>query len=512
MGDDESQQQPLETISTRIPGLDAILRGGLLRGGVYLVQGMPGSGKTILGNQLAFAHAAAGGRVVYLTMVSESHARMLGHLRSLSFYDGAIVGTALYYVSGFQTLEEEGLTGLLEITRHAVRDHDATFLVLDGLATARELVGSDLSLRRFIQQLQLFLEAVGCTAVVLTRPASDSTGAEHTMADGIIELRDERDAIYAHRLLSVPKFRGRDMLRGDHSYALTGDGVVVYPRTDALYADSPPAVNSERSRLLFDIPSLDAMMGRGVLTGTTTLLLGASGTGKTLLGLHFLAAGAREGQPGLHFGFYETPSRLVAVADRLGLDLSQAIAHGTLDVLWQPPVAQILDALAQRLLDAVTRRGVRRLFIDGLDGFRQAALVPAQFTRFLAALTNELQARDVTTLMSAEIPEFFGPSATNPLDGGAGLVENILFLRSVELRSHLFRLISILKMREGEYDSAIREFRITDQGLTVADSFASAEAILTGVARTLPPAAFSTATDPAADPPEERHAADHPDS
>ena len=169
--------------------------------------------------------------------------------------------------------------------------------------------------------------------------------------------------------------------------------------------------------------------------------------------------------------------------------------------------------MPRRLLDAVARRGVRRLFIDGLDGFRQAALAPAQFHRFLAALTNELRARDVTTVMALEIPEFFGPSATNPLDGGAGLVENMLFLRSVELHSHLYRLISILKMREGEYDGAIREFRITDRGIAVADTFASAEAILTGVARTLPTMAFTAAAHPAAaDPPEERHAADHPDS
>jgi len=511
LSDRDPQQPPLETIPTRIPGLDAILRGGFLRGGVYMVQGMPGAGKTILGNQLAFAHVAAGGRAVYLTMVSESHARMLGHLRALSFYDGAVIGDALYYVSGFQTLEEDGLTGLLDITRQAVRDHGATLLIIDGVATARELVGSDLGLRRFIQKLQLFLEAVGCTAVLLTRPTPDNAAAEHTMADGVIELRDERSAVYAHRLLTVTKFRGKDMLRGDHSYMLTDDGMVVYPRTDARYAIASPELDGERSRMLVGIPRLDEMMGRGLLTGTTTLLLGASGTGKTLLGLHFLATGAREGQQGLHFGFYETPTRLITVADRLGLGLGAAVAAGTIDVQWQPPVEQILDALAQRLLDTVERRRVRRLFIDGIDGFRQATLAPARFNRFLAALTNELRARDVTTVMSLEIPEFYGPSATNPIAGSAGLVENMLFLRSVELHSQLYRLISIMKMREGEYDGAIREFRITDRGIAVEDTFASAEAILTGVARSSSATARDTATHTAVASHEERHDDNHPD-
>jgi len=477
-GREPSPPASFDTVPTHIPGLDAVLRGGLLRSGVYMVEGLPGAGKTILGNQICFAHAAHGGSVVYLTLLSESHARMLTHLRPFTFSNPDVIGDSLYYMNGFQTLENEGLSGLLELIRGAVRDRHTTLLVLDGLATARDLIDSALNLRRFIQQLQLLLETISCTALLLTRPAQDRGDAEHTMVDGIIELRNERGEAIAQRLLTVPKFRGKETLQGDHSFVIAADGIAVFPRIDVLYATSTPASTDDWTPMPFGIPRLDAMMGRGILTGTTTLLLGASGTGKTLFGLSFLAAGARAGQQGLYFGFAETPSRLVAVADRLGLGLGRAVEGDTLDLLWQPLFGQILDALAQRLLDAVEQRGVRRLFIDGLGGFRQAAPSRERFNHFLAALTNELRTRGVTTVVSLETPEFYGASPTIPIDTGAALFENVVFLRGVESRARSARLVTIMKMREGEYDDAIREYRITERGIEIAESAASAEAIL----------------------------------
>jgi len=492
---DQASPPPFATIPTHIPGLDAVLQGGLLRSGVYMVEGLPGAGKTILANQLCFAHAARGGRAVYLTLLAESHARMLNHLRSLTFYNGDAIGDALYYLSAFQTLEEGGLGGLLEVIRSAVRDRHATLLILDGLATARELNDSALSLRRFIQHLQLFLETLGCTALLLTRPAPDRGDAEHTMVDGVIELRSERRHDAVRRLLTVTKLRGKGILEGDHSYAITGEGIAVYPRIDALYATSAPAPPADAAPMRFDIPTLDAMLGWGIRPGTTTLLLGASGTGKTLLGLSFLAAGVRAGQQGLYFGFSETSARLVALADRLGLGLGHAVEEDALDLLWQPLFAQILDALAGRLLDAVARRGVRRLCIDGLDGFRQAAPTPGRFNHFLAALTNELRVRGVTTVMSRETPEFLGRAATLPIDTGAALFENVIFLHGVESQAQAQRLLTIMKMREGGYDGTTREFAITAGGIVVAAPAARAAAIRGGGAQTTDASEATEATD-----------------
>jgi circadian clock protein KaiC len=251
-------------------------------------------------------------------------------------------------------------------------------------------------------------------------------------------------------------------------------------------ADTPAPV-----LLSSGIAALDAMLVGGFRSSTSTLLLGAPGTGKTVLGLHFLAAGVRAGEAGLYFGFYEPPARLLAKADRIGLDLSAAVARGQVTVLRQPPVERHLDVLAEELLAAVDRQRVRRLVLDGLTAFQEAAAYPERLGPFLAALFNALWARNVTTLATAETQGLFSAELDVPITTISAIVENIVFLRHVALHAQLHRLISLLKMRESGYDSAVREFTITTQGIEIAPTAASAEAILTAVARAgpTPPAA-----------------------
>ena len=282
-----------------------MLRTGFLRGGVYIVEGNPGAGKTILGNQVSFAHVAGGGRVVYLTLVAESHARMLGHMRSMTFENPTVIGDALYYLSGFSALLSGGLDGLLNLARETVQDHRATLLVLDGLATVQEMAGTPLAMRNFIQRFQLFLETAGCTALLLMRPEEATQTPIHTMVDGVVNLRDEMTQGYPTRYLSVQKFRGSGYLRGDHTYDITEAGITIYPRTEALYTAPQQIAGREREAMTFGASHLDAMIRGNLLSGSTTILYGAAGTGKTLLGMQFLHEGVRREQPGLYFGFYE---------------------------------------------------------------------------------------------------------------------------------------------------------------------------------------------------------------
>ena len=189
----------------------------------------------------------------------------------------------------------------------------------------------------------------------------------------------------------------------------------------------------------------------------------------------------------MHFGFYETPTRLIDKAAQVGLDLASFTAPALLDSVWQSPLEEILDVLADRLLAAVQRRAVQRLFIDGLNGFQAAAAEPERLSRFFTALTHELRRRNVTTLFSVETRHAVGPEFEVPLSDVSAIVENIVFLRYVELRAQLYRLLSILKVRERGYDSTLHEFTITDHGLEVAATAESAEAILSGVGHPLPP-------------------------
>jgi circadian clock protein KaiC len=171
-------------------------------------------------------------------------------------------------------------------------------------------------------------------------------------------------------------------------------------------------------------------------------------------------------------------------AGQVGIELEKYVAQGLIEVIWQPPLEHMLDSLAEQLLEKIRDRPVprRRLFIDGIEGFRAASVYPDRMPRFLSAFCNQLRMDDVTAVVSEELG-LFRPDIEMPNPELANVVETVIMLRYVELRSQLYRLLSIMKMRESRYDTSIREFRITDTGLEVAASFESAEAILTGHAR-----------------------------
>ena len=475
-----SVPRPPQRLPTGVPGLDAVLRGGLLQGGAYIISGEPGAGKTILANQICFNHVAAGRRVVYLTLLAELHTRMLSHLQTLTFFDPAPVGDALYYVSGLRDLEQGGLERLLEVVRQVVRDRHAALLVIDGLAPVRLAAPSALAFERFVQQIHGLIDLVGGTALLLNGNPVVLPYPEQTTVDGVIELRDRHSGLRAVRELEVRKLRGTGYLRGTHHFRITPAGLIVHPRIEAVVALPDVVERAEQGRMGFGIPALDAMLYDGVAAGSTTMVLGPPGSGKTILGLHFLAEGVRREQPGLHFGFYETPPRLIAKAEQLGLGVVGADADGAVEILWQPPWEGLLDALAERLLEAVQRRQVRRLFIDGLRGFLAAAVHPERLSTFFPALAQELRRRNVTTIVSVETRDEAGTESEAPLSDLSAAVDNSLRVRYVAVRSRLYRLVSITKLRDSDFDPTIHEFTIGAQGIEVAATAESVEAILAG--------------------------------
>ncbi|MDQ4078926.1 MAG: hypothetical protein M3220_22125, partial [Chloroflexota bacterium] len=393
-----------------------------------------------------------------------------------------LVPDALYYISSYDILEEQGLSGLVTQLRQVVRARQATVLVLDGLATAQSVAESEVAFKQFMLELQAAMEATGCTAFLLSQDSNDHPQPVHPPVDGSIELRDRRIGLRAVREVTVQKFRGSGYLRGGHLFQITDDGIVIYPRTETLLATPSQAVSGSGERLGFGIARLDEMLDGGLPTGSATMVLGAPGSGKTLLGWHFLAMGARLGQPGLHFGFEETPAELTGNSVGSMFDLEDHIARGLIDIVWQLPTEDILDILAERLLSTVRQKQVRRLFIDGLEGFQSAATYPERIKPFFMALANELRALGVTFLYSVETGRYFGPDVEVPVGGGGAIAENIILLRYIELRSRLVRLLSILKVRARAYDPTPHEFTITDQGIVVAETFEFTDG-LSGVAR-----------------------------
>jgi circadian clock protein KaiC len=474
-------ERTIERVPSGVPGLDVILLGGFPKGGIHVVQGLPGTGKTTLGNQICYHHAASGGRALYVTLLAESHARMLLHLGTMRFFDASRLLESISYISGFGVLQDEGLAGLATLLRREIAARGATIAVLDGLVAAGDQAASETEFKKFILQLQAQAALHGCTTFLLTTAKGQAVPPEHTMLDGILELTDMRYESRTERGLFVTKLRGSDYLPGRHPFRITPEGLVVYPRIEAAFRETTRPDEARAGKLSIGIERLDAMLGGGLPEATVTTLVGPTGIGKTILGLHFLSRSSAA-EPGLHFGFYETPPRLLQKADRLGLGLGAVVDRGDIEILCQVMGENVQDALAYRLLDAITRRGVRRLFLDGLGGFIQSSVEPSRISRFCAVLTNELRARGVTTLFTWETGEVISSGIHMPVMGISSLLESVIALRYLEHRSRIRRLVSIVKVRDSDFDPSLREFSITNRGISMGGTFDDAEQVLSGFA------------------------------
>ena len=435
-------------VQTGIAGLDAILGGGLFESGIYLIQGAPGAGKTTLANQICFAQAVAGRNSLYVTLLAENHARMIGHMRRMSFFDEAAVPDNVAYIGGFKTLEDDGLRGLLDVLRREVRTRNATTLVLDGVITLHENSRSDLELKKFIHELQTQAVLSGCTVFLLTSSFDQSKRPpEHTMVDGLIELRSSLHGRRAERDLQIHKLRGSWFMGGRHSYRITDGGLSVYPRLEAALATPSVWDAADGPQVSSGIAGLDDIFGGGLDTHSVTIVVGPPGTGKTTACLQFLVGGPAD-EPALMLGFHENPTALRYKADRLGLPLG---ARGdTIRLLWRPQTEAILDEVAADLLATIRTHNVRRLVIDGLDSFSQLTDEQGRVAAFLPALCNELRALGVATIATIELGQI-GIDPTQPLaglnhTGMSAIAENIVALRIAALRSESHRVMTVLKV------------------------------------------------------------------
>jgi len=476
---------PLARLTTGIAGLDEVLSGGLLRGGSYLVLGEPGTGKTTLGNHVAFRHAEGGGIALYVTVLAEAHDRMLLHLRGFAFFAPELVGGGIRYLSLFDELRDRGLEAGLAALRRLVSESRATLLVIDGAGRFEDFAASRAEYRRFSAELHAQLALLGCTTLLLAQSAADTDPmhALSTHVDGIVLLEDRIVDARATRRLLVPKLRGSDSLRGHHEFAITAAGVEVYPRLESALIPARGGQRPRQRRSPLGIDGLDAALLGGVLTGSTTIVVGPPGIGKTTVGLQFVAEGAERGERGLIAGFQESPERLVAKAEGLGLGLGAHVEADRVRFLWQPSAERPLDAWVGELLGAIADHRPQRVLIDALTDVARLATVPGRLPAFTAALVGALRSRSATTLLTAEVPTVEGTGLDIPLPETSAVIDNAILLRYVEPRSRLHRLISVLRVRESGFDPGVREFTITDRGIEVDPTTDGAEAVLDDAAR-----------------------------
>ena len=471
----------LPRLETGVTGLDAVLSGGLPIGRTCLVTGSPGTGKTTLGSQLAFHHAATRGRVVVATLLSETHDLMLANLRGFRFFDPALVGDRVHYLNLFDALAEEGLDGVVASIRRVMRETNASLLIIDGAAALEDVATSPIALRRFAQQLQAQAAILGLTTVLLTGHERNELGILGAHVDGVIALTNQRMDARHVRHLEVLKLRGGKHVTGTHEFVISGNGLTVFPRLESVAGRNRPPENlGGRVGLGTGVPGLDAMLGGGLLPLSSTLVMGTPGAGKTLLGLSFLLEGAKLGERGLIAGFHETEPDLISQAEGIGLDLQGAVKSGLIRILWNPPLELSADAWAWQLLETVRKHRPQRVFVDAITDIQRFIASPQRMPTYAAALTNELRALGATALIATEIDAYVDDQLVVPVPAASATMDNGILLRQVELRSSLHRLVSVLKARQMGTDPAIREFVIGEQGISVSGPFAATTGLLTG--------------------------------
>ena len=478
-----SSSEPPPLLKTGVPNLDLSLGGGIPREDVLLVVGQAGTGKTTLSLQILFHAARAGETVLYVSTISEPVTKLLRHIRSYSFYDEQLIGKRVILLSAYPMIRQD-LSAVTEALILAVKEHQATVVVIDGMMSFHDLHPGGTEVKTFIYDLGATLATLGCTTIVTSSGIARSEereSPEFTMADGVIMLDMDEIGGQIFRRIRIRKIRGLNPLLGKHSFRLDSNGIIIYPRLETTFTSIDVGLGEDRTTT--GVAELDTLMSGGPRRGSITVLAGALGTGKTLASLQFVMEGARLGEKGLLIGFRETRQQLIDKARLFNLDLAGAIRDGRVSVFHRAPVDLDLDQITWEIFREVERFAPRRLVIDSVTEIEDLVVAGRRARGYMAALAGQLRQVGVTSLICKEIPQVVGPEldfSDTPL---AVLAENLVLLRWVEFRSELSRVLSILKMRDSGYDASIRQYLIDSRGFHVLQRIETAEGLLTGIAR-----------------------------
>lgn len=453
----------MERISTGNKQLDRILDGGFPANAIHIVMGSPGSGKTILAEQLAFTNATSQRPALYLTTVSEPLPKFLAYLQEYEFADVARVGTDVIYESLGEALSKRP-ERLADLVAELVQRHRPSLLVIDSFKAIADLMPDIQTWRKQLHELAGILSAYVVTTFWVGEYVADMKTQlpEFAVADGIIELTRQQFGSRDFRSLRVVKLRGSGFMDGSHAFHITGAGLDVFPRLRA------PAVGLEYrpvdERLRSGIPGLDQMIATGWLRGSTTVVVGPSGAGKTALGLQFLREGAQNGEPSLLVTLEENPVQIARVMQHFGWDTASLLGPGKLDVLFCSPVELQIDTIVRELFDRVENNGVRRVVIDAIGDLAYTADDPIRVRDYLFALTQQFATRNVTSILTVESANAVPHAFTR--EGISYLGDNLL-LMEVALEDELRRTVRILKTRGSAHDGARHALSIGAAGVVV---------------------------------------------
>jgi circadian clock protein KaiC len=472
-------------VSSGCAGLDNILNGGFPAGRIYLVEGDPGAGKTTLALQFMREGVRLGERALYITLsesradlshAAQSHGHSIENIEIVELLpnEGDLLPEQQYTV--FHPAEVELNDRMQRIVKEIQRVRPDR-LVIDALSELRMLAKDPLRYRRQILSLKDFMAEQTCTVLLLDdRSSRDPDLQLHSVVHGVVSMdKVHRDYGKTRRQIEIVKLRGTPYREGFHDYSIVTGGVVVFPRLVAAHSRSeqpPEAVSS-------GIAELDALTGGGLDRGTSTLLIGPAGCGKTSIAVQWAATAAKRGETCVMFTFEEAPHTLMTRAAGLGIDVRPHLATGKIVIQRVDPAEMTPGELVASVQQHVENENARVVVLDSLNGYLQS--MPGE--QFLAVHLHELLAylgnRGVLTLMVLAQAGTLGSPLQSAVDVSY-LADNILLLRYFENQGQVRQAISTIKRRSGSHERTIRELKLGPDRIHIGRPLHDFQGVLTG--------------------------------
>jgi circadian clock protein KaiC len=461
----------MKRLATGIPELDLVLGGGIPIGSLVVFAGGPGTGKTILAQQICFAAATEERKAIYYTTLAEPHDKLVRYLEAFEFYDETALEERVEFVNLGDLLTVEGekdgdpLGPLITEVVRTCFERKPSVVVIDSAKALRDFVEEG-ALRRVIYDLAGKVAHSEAVVLFLGEYAAEEIegSPEFSLADGIVHLAYVPHEPVDRRWLRVMKLRGAHHLGGKHSVGIGPRGISVSARLESL---TPPGFTLDNGRIRTGILGLDEMIGGGIPAGDSTALLGPSGSGKTTAVLQFVAQGLDEGQRCLYVSFQEDGDQLVKKAASFGRDLAAARESNQLAIYHVPQGNLDLDVLGAAVRAATADGAIRRIAIDSLAELVFAAREGERFPAYARTLVGFMRGCGATSMITSEIATL-GPLAA-PLGGLSFLFHNVVLLRYVEMESRMGRAVNVLKMRDSVHEKGLREYEVGSDGLTVGE-------------------------------------------
>jgi circadian clock protein KaiC len=474
-------------VQSGVAGLDEILHGGLIPERLYLIDGNPGSGKTTLALQFLLEGVRRREKCLFVTL-SESLNELTAGARS---HGWTLDGIDVIELTPDQKEELQGdgsltmvnpsdveLTGTMQNILSAIERIDPARVVLDSLSELRLLAQSSLRYRRQILALKQFFVGRHCTVLLLDDRTAEGPDMQlHSIAHGVIGL-DLRAPAYGQtrRQLQVSKFRGSDFASGFHDFVIRHGGITIFPRLVA----AEHGAQFSRSLIASGVATLDTLLGGGVERGTSTLLVGPPGCGKSTIALQYAAAAAARGDHAASFVFDETKAALLARSAGIGLRIREGSGPGEIALKQIDPVEVSPGEFAAMVRVAIEKDKARVVIIDSLNGYLNAMPQDNFLTAQLHELLSYLNNTGVTTFLVVAQHGTFGGNNTSQIDASY-LADSVVMLRYFEHHGGVKKAISVMKKRTGGHEDSIRQLMFSNTGITLSEPLLQLRGVLTGV-------------------------------